>query len=64
MATAVLNNIAIINKEEIPPVDVNEEHLNYLIEIQRVPDQPIMAVNDVGARAFRNEIVQFFQNIY
>lgn len=63
VATAVLNNIAIINREDVPPIELNRDNLNYLIEMQRVPNPPDMGVDDIGARAFRNEIIQYFQNL-
>lgn len=44
-ATAVLHNIALaMNEPEPPPAyDINIEELNYLIEVDGIPDVPVQA---------------------
>lgn len=62
VATGVLHNIAFYMNEDDPPVDVDIDNLNYLIEMGNLVDQPNVANENVHARLFQNEIINYFQN--
>lgn len=59
VAVAVLHNIACEMNEEEPP-NVNDDEINYLIEMANIVDQPIQP-NHV--RDYRNEIINYFENL-
>lgn len=62
-ATAVLHNIAVNMNEEMPPEEneLNMQELNYLIEMGNIAEVPHNVIND--NRVFRNEIVNYFNNL-
>lgn len=60
-ATAVLHNMAIDMTEGEPPIDVDEAHLNYLIEMGNIPE--IQNNVDINGPIFRNAMIDYFSNL-
>lgn len=61
VAAAVLHNIACEMNEEETPNDINVDEVNYLIEMANIIDQPIQPNHNV--RDYRNEIINYFENL-
>ncbi|KAK4872616.1 hypothetical protein RN001_014645 [Aquatica leii] len=61
VATSVLHNIARDMHENEPPAEINNDELDYLIAMGDIPDQLIH--NNNQAVIFRNEIVNYFENM-
>lgn len=62
VATAVLHNIAVAMREELPPLpeDMNIDLLNYLIDQGHVPDIPQnIAIYGPGYN-FRDQMIRFY----
>lgn len=65
VAAVVLHNIARHMNEPDPPPDpdMDLEELNYLIEIGNIPEQINDDVMPENRFIFRNEIVNYFENL-
>lgn len=60
-AAAVLHNMAVDFNEEQPTIDVDEAHLNYLIEMGDIPE--IHNNADINGPLFRNALIDYFANL-
>lgn len=65
VATGVLHNIARDMNEVEPPIqeNMNEEQLNYLIEMANIPEQPLPLYNAGQNNIYQNEVIDYFNNL-
>lgn len=65
VAAGILHNIAKDMNEDEPPIEENidEQELNYLIEMTNIPEQPLPLYRAARNDVYRNEIINYFTNL-